>query len=163
MARVLKAEGQVSEAERQAEEAVRASLEDRGGRAFTGAWALGTLAAVTTDPGTRDKALAEGEAVLAESCVSHNALWFHRDAMSASAAGGDWASVRRHADALETYVAAEPLGLAGFYVRLGRVLADAATGGASAHALVLDELQRTARTRGYRIAEREIATHPAPT
>jgi hypothetical protein len=83
--------------------------------------------------------------------------------MSASAAGGDWASVRRHADALETYVTAEPLGLAGFYVRLGRGLADAATGGESLHVRVLDELQRTARTRGYRIAEREIATYPPPT
>jgi class 3 adenylate cyclase/tetratricopeptide (TPR) repeat protein len=167
LARILQAEGQRSEAERHAEEAVRASLEDRGGRAFTGAWALGTLAAVTTDPRTREKALAEGEAALAEGCVSHNALWFHRDAMSASAAGGDWASVRRHAEALETYVAAEPLGLAGFYVRLGRALADAATGDAtgdaSAHSRALDDLQRTARTKGYRIAERAIVAYSAQT
>jgi tetratricopeptide (TPR) repeat protein len=159
LARVLKAEGQAAEAERQAEEAVRASLDDRGGRAFTGAWALGTLAAVTRDPATRENALAEGEAVLAEGCVSHNALWFHRDAMAATAASGDWGAVRRHADALEAYVATEPLGLVGFYIRLGRALADAATGAQANPARALDDLHRTARTRGYRIAEREIATY----
>ncbi|MCL5777199.1 AAA family ATPase [Limibaculum sp. FT325] len=129
LAKILMVEGRRAEAVETAEEAVAISLESDAGRSFSGPWALGTLAVVATDAATRARALAEGEAILAGGCVSHNSLWFHRDAIEATLLAGDWDAAQRHAAALEAYTAAEPLGWCEVYIALARCQATGALSG----------------------------------
>ena len=59
-------------------------------------------------------ALAEGEALLAAGSISHNYLWFYREAIEAALAWPTTAAVERYAAALEDYTRAEPLPWADF-------------------------------------------------
>jgi class 3 adenylate cyclase/tetratricopeptide (TPR) repeat protein len=90
---------------------------------YVGPGILGTLALATDDPDERRAALAEGEAALGAGAVSHNHLFFYRDAMAASLALGDWDSAERYAAALEDYTRPEPLPWAQFYIARGRAVA----------------------------------------
>ena len=93
------------------------------GTGFFGPAILGALAVATEDPQERQRALTEGEALLATGCVSHNYLLFYPDAMEASLIAGDWDGVERYAAALEAYTRPEPLPWANLRIARGRALA----------------------------------------
>ena len=93
------------------------------GTGFFGPAILGALALTTEDPQERQRALTEGEALLATGCVSHNYLLFYPDAMEASLIAGDWDGVERYAAALEAYTRPEPLPWADLRIARGRALA----------------------------------------
>jgi class 3 adenylate cyclase/tetratricopeptide (TPR) repeat protein len=93
------------------------------GMGFFGPAILGALALTTEDPQERQRALTDGEALLATGCVSHNFLLFYPDAMEASLIAGDWDGVERYAAALEAYTRPEPLPWADLRIARGRALA----------------------------------------
>jgi hypothetical protein len=66
--------------------------------------------------------LAEAEAVLDKSCVSHNYFWFYREAIDAALEVNDWSEANRYCDALERYASAEPLPWSDLFVARGRAL-----------------------------------------
>ena len=107
IAKVALIEGDRAEAVRVASEAVQ-TCRDTGFN-FAGPMALGALAVVTDDPEVREAALKEGMASLNKDCVSHNFLWFYRDAMEVAVRAKDWPAVERYANAAEAYTANEPL------------------------------------------------------
>jgi hypothetical protein len=90
---------------------------------YIGPTILGRLARVSSDPQVRSDALDEGENILREGCVSHNYLWFYRDAMEVALDAGEWNGVERYAAALEDYARPEPLPWSDFFVARGRALA----------------------------------------
>ena len=90
---------------------------------FMGPAVLGLIAWATESATERDASLAEAEALLARGAVSHNHLIFRRYAIEAALATGDWDAAERHADALRSYTAAEPLPWAELVAARGRALA----------------------------------------
>jgi class 3 adenylate cyclase/tetratricopeptide (TPR) repeat protein len=121
--RLRRLNGQSHEAERLAREAVGLSMENDAAKAFAGPWALGTLALVTSNADVRVEALTKGAALLEDGCVSHNHLWFFRDAIEASLVARDWASAAAYADRLEDFTAREPLGWSALYIDLATTMA----------------------------------------
>jgi hypothetical protein len=71
------------------------------GMTYCGPCILGALALRTGDSRERQAALAEAEALLAKGAVSHNHLWFYRDAIDASLQARDWSEAERYAGLLE--------------------------------------------------------------
>ena len=98
------------------------------GMAYMGPILLGFLARFTDDLQERAAALAEGEALLANGSISHNYLWFYREAIEAALEMADYDAVERYAAALAAYTAPEPLPWADFVVAWGRALAASARG-----------------------------------
>ena len=98
------------------------------GEGFGGPIALGARALTAAGDGERRDAIARGEAMLDAGSLSHNHLWFRRDAIDASLAAREWDEALRHAAALERYAAAEPLPWSDFFVARARALADAGRG-----------------------------------
>ncbi|HET6521639.1 MAG TPA: tetratricopeptide repeat protein, partial [Geminicoccaceae bacterium] len=115
------AAGRRAEALRYLREALAVSRD--AGMDYMGPCMLGALARATDDPEERRAALAEGEALLAAGSLSHNHLWFRRDAIEACLAVGDWDGAERHAAALEAHTLAEPLPWAELLIARGRALA----------------------------------------
>jgi len=120
------AAGRPDVAQRMAREAV--DLSRQHAQSFVGALTLGIAAAITLDPAERDVWLAEGEALLAKPTLSHNHLFFRRYAIEAALAAGRTDEVQRHAAALASHAAAEPMPFTDMVVRRGLLLADAANG-----------------------------------
>jgi tetratricopeptide (TPR) repeat protein len=89
----------------------------------TGVTFIGPRILGTTDAGARHDALSEGEEVVRAGCFAHNVMWFYRDAMDASLAGGAWDEAERYAGALEDYTRPEPLPWTDFFIARGRALA----------------------------------------
>ncbi len=79
------------------------------GKSYAGAWLAGCIALAESDPASRENALAQGEEVLADECVSHNHLHFRNAAMELACRQENWKEAERQADALAEYTAAEPL------------------------------------------------------
>jgi class 3 adenylate cyclase/tetratricopeptide (TPR) repeat protein len=155
LAKVMMLEGRETQAAKNAALAVELSFETDAGRTFTGPWALGTLAVVTMDAETRAQALADGEALLERGCVSHNYLWFRRDAIEATLLTGDWKAAVRHADALEAFTASERIGWSDLYIALARCIASGASSGWSeAEKNTLASLQAKADAAGLAMAAR---------
>jgi class 3 adenylate cyclase/tetratricopeptide (TPR) repeat protein len=98
------------------------------GTRFGGALVQGGMAVMASSPAERSAALARGEALLAAGCPAHCRFWFHRDAVEATLAAGDWAAADRHATALEHAAAAEPLPWVDFHSARGHALAAAGRG-----------------------------------
>lgn len=96
------------------------------GMGFVGAALFGRRARIADDANERALALQEGEALLQGPCLSHCHLWFYRDAIEACAAAADWERGSRYAQALETFVRAQPLPWALLLVERYRALRDAA-------------------------------------
>ncbi len=96
---------------------------DCGGAPYSAAWILGVLAWVEPDPETRLAYLAEGEAQVARSCVSHNTIHFRQYAMEVNLALGAWDEAERHAAALEAYTREEPFAYADHLIARARALA----------------------------------------
>jgi hypothetical protein len=100
----------------------------KAGLSFLGPAILGTVALVADDAAVCRDALAEGEAILTAGAVSHNHFWFRRDAIDVALDRRDWPAVERHAAALDSYSAAEPLPWATFFIGRGRALAEVGQG-----------------------------------
>jgi hypothetical protein len=92
------------------------------------------------EPAEREALLVEGARMLARGAVSHNHLWFHRDAIEAYLAAGDAEGALRHAAALEDYTRAEPLPWSTLFAARGRCLANASRGDIDDR--LLDQLKR---------------------
>jgi hypothetical protein len=89
----------------------------------TGPWLLGSLARVTREPAKRDAALAQGESLLAQGCVSHSHLHFYENAIEACLAAHDLERVERYVDALRAYTSREPMPWSEFHARRAMALA----------------------------------------
>ena len=98
------------------------------GAGFGGPVALGARALMADGDAERRDAIQRGERMLGAGSLSHNHLWFRRDAIDASLSAREWDEALRHAAALERYAAAEPLPWSDFFVARARVLADAGRG-----------------------------------
>jgi len=98
-------------------------LRDMGAEAFAGPLVQSVLAQATNDPVERDRLLADGGASLERGALSHCHLWFYPEAMRVRLQDGRWEEVDRYANALETFVSAEPLAWASHHVALGHALA----------------------------------------
>ncbi len=123
LAKVSSLEGHGKKAESYAKAAVEQSMETSS--TFTGPWSLGTLAVVAGSRTERQEALRRGEDLLTQNaCVSHNYLWFYRDAMEASLKEKNWDAAEYYASRLEEYIAAEPLPWSEFYIAWGRALSN---------------------------------------
>ncbi len=90
---------------------------------FIGPTALGALAQISTDEAERQRALAEGEALLAKGSISHNHFDFRACAIDASLESRDFDAVERYCAALESYTAPEPIPWSELVVARGRLLA----------------------------------------
>ena len=99
---------------------------------FIGPTALGALAQITTDAGERQRALAEGKALLAKGSISHNHFDFRACAIDASLESRDFTAVDDHCAALERYTAAEPIPWSDLAIARGRLLARHGRGEAGA-------------------------------
>lgn len=96
---------------------------EEAGLAFQGAATLGMLALVAEDESVRADALHTGQALLDRGCVSHNHLYFYRDAMEVSATHRRWNDVERYAGRLQAYTRAEPLPWSDLLIARGLALA----------------------------------------
>jgi hypothetical protein len=101
------------------------------GDSFATPWLCGLLAQVGEGE-ERARALALGAQVLADGCVSHNHLWFHRYAIDAALLERDAGGAERHARELASHADVEPLPWVDFYARRGRLLAGLITGRSTA-------------------------------
>jgi tetratricopeptide (TPR) repeat protein len=110
---------------READEVLREGLAicREFGTQFCGPKLVSALSRVVEAPSERAALLAEGAEMLKRGAVSHNHLWFHRDAIEAFLAAGEAAGVMRHVDALEEYARAEPLPWSDLFAARGRALA----------------------------------------
>ncbi|MGH8197588.1 MAG: BTAD domain-containing putative transcriptional regulator [Steroidobacteraceae bacterium] len=95
-------------------------------RTYCGPWCLGIQALHTPNVERARELLAQGEALLAQGCVSHNHLEFHRLAMEFNLRHGDYRETRRHAAALRAYTREEPLPWSDLVVRRAEWLSDQA-------------------------------------
>jgi class 3 adenylate cyclase/tetratricopeptide (TPR) repeat protein len=99
-----------------------ALVREVGAHGFAGPLALVELARQTADRGERDRLLSEAEETLARGAVAHNHFFFRADAIQLRLDEGAFDEVLRHADALERYVAAEPIAFATHHVAAARAL-----------------------------------------
>ena len=95
-------------------------------RTYCGPWCLGIQALHTPNVERARELLAQGEALLAQGCVSHNHLEFHRLAMEFNLRHGDYRETRRHAAALRAYTREESLPWSDLVVRRAEWLSDQA-------------------------------------
>jgi len=115
------------------------------GMGFTGAWLHGVIAGLTPDDAERDRALARGEELLADGCVSHNHFHFYTNAIEVCLTAGRWDAAERYCGKLDAYAALEPLPWTEFIVARGRALAQLGRGERGVQlATELRELQATA-------------------
>ena len=121
IAKVAFLEGERADAIDLAEKGVAISRDT--GLKSSGGMAFGALAVVTDDAGRRGEILAEGMTVLESGSVSHNHLWFYRDAMGSCLAAGDWPAVEQFSKVAEGYTAAEPLPWMDMLIARARLLA----------------------------------------
>jgi class 3 adenylate cyclase/tetratricopeptide (TPR) repeat protein len=120
-ARVQIAKGAPSEAVEMARAALEICYET--GVGFNGPRVLSIIALATRDSGERQRALEEGEKLLAEGSVGHNHLYFYRDAIETKLEDGDWDGAERYAEALEDFARPEPMQWSDLYCARGRALA----------------------------------------
>lgn len=95
-------------------------------RTHCGPWCLGVQALYTTNVARARELLAQGEALLAQGCVSHNYLEFHRLAMEFHLRHRNYGETRRHVAALRDYTKDESLPWSDLVMRRGEWLADRA-------------------------------------
>lgn len=98
------------------------------GLVFLGPQLYGTLARIEVDPVARARALARGEAILAQGAVSHNHFVFSDAAIQVSLCASNWSEVERYCLSLEAYSRPEPFPWADFIVARGRALSRAGQG-----------------------------------
>ena len=108
--------------------------------AFIGPRILAALARATREPAECRRFLAEGEEIIRQGVLAHNALGFYRDAIDACLAGGDWPGARAYADALTAFTRDEPLPWCTFFAARGHALA--AHGAGARDDATIRELER---------------------
>ncbi len=116
--------------------------EDVGHR-FAGPLVLAEMAATAANEAERDEALAKGERLLRDGCISHCYVGFYQSAIEVSLAAHKWEAAERYAQLLEDYARDERLPLIEFVVARGRALAAAGQGRADRDAL--ERCRATAR------------------
>jgi hypothetical protein len=95
-------------------------------RTYCGPWCLAVQALHMANEVRARELLAQGEAMLAEGCVSHNHIEFRRLAMEFNLRHGDLAQARRHAAALRDYTKDESLAWCELIIGRAEYLADCA-------------------------------------
>jgi tetratricopeptide (TPR) repeat protein/transcriptional regulator with XRE-family HTH domain len=75
---------------------------------YVGPWVQGSVALIASEPALRDRALAKGEALLAQQCLAHNALRFHVAAAELALLGQQPYVARQHAQRLQALAGREP-------------------------------------------------------
>jgi class 3 adenylate cyclase/tetratricopeptide (TPR) repeat protein len=108
----------------EAEQTVRQAMAiaEETGTGFCGAAICGVAARVERDPARRAAAIARGEALLRETGISHNHIWFRYYAIDWALENRDWAEVERQIGRLAQYTAAEPLPFVDLMIDRGRAL-----------------------------------------
>lgn len=129
------------------------SIVQETGPHFSGPWILGAMTLVLRDEARQRQALADGEALLAKGCVSHNHFHFYQYAIDFALQTAQWDEAERLAAALENYTAAEPLTWTDLIAARGRVLARVGRGERSA------SLKQEAQALAASL--REMALEPA--
>jgi tetratricopeptide (TPR) repeat protein len=125
------------------------ALARQTGLGFIGAALQGRLARLADSAEERAAHLAEGEALLKDTGLAHNYLWFCRDAMEASLAARDWSCALHHAASLERRFHVETLPWVGLMVERARAIAAAAQTSKDAAAMTrLREVRATAVAAG---------------
>jgi class 3 adenylate cyclase/tetratricopeptide (TPR) repeat protein len=145
MVRVALHDGDLETARAHAREAWRIASEV--GPRFAGPLALGSVAATAASDEARDRALREGERLLAEGCIAHCHFGFYSEAIDIMLRAGNWSEAERYAEALEAFSRAEPLPWTDLQVARGRALAAAGRG--HPDRAVLENCRRTAASLGY--------------
>jgi tetratricopeptide (TPR) repeat protein len=107
LAHVRHIQGRHDEAEAAVREAM--AIAEETGVGFCGAIICGIAANVERDPERQRAALARGEALLRQTGLSHNHIWFRLYAIEWGLTHRDWAEVERQIGRLAQYTAAEPL------------------------------------------------------
>jgi len=120
MAEAALVAGRLDEARAHVERALALSRET--GMRFCGPLLLGIKARLHDDAREREQCRAEAEALLAQGCVGHNSIGYHRYGIEDALARGEWARGLEHAAALEAYTRAEPLPYTDFLIARARVL-----------------------------------------
>jgi tetratricopeptide (TPR) repeat protein len=122
LGRILGLTGRRDEAVREVKGALDICREAKA-MGLWGPWLLGVLAVVAEDRAERDNVLAEGARIIADGCVGHCTLWFHRDAMDSALAWTEWDKAEACATALEAFTSDEPLPWSDLLIRRTRALA----------------------------------------
>ena len=126
-------------------------------RTYCGPWCLGIQALHTPNVERARELLAQGEALLASGCVSHNHLEFRRAAMEFGLRHGDIRETRRHAAALRAYTEDEPLAWSSLVIARAEYLADRAEDPARADlAARRDDLLRAIHSADFLWLLREV-------
>ncbi|WP_439671551.1 putative ATPase [Cupriavidus necator] len=112
--------GQVDEAESVLDEALQ--LSHASGVRYSGPTVLAFLARTTRDPDKQLDALRQGEAILAQGCVSHCHVDLLEAAIDVSLAARRWQEAERYLAALQDYMQHEPFPWGDFLIRRGRAL-----------------------------------------
>jgi hypothetical protein len=143
-------EGRHDEAEQAIREAM--TISEETGTGFCGAIICGIAAKVERDPQRRAAALARGEALLRETGISHNHIWFRIFAIDRALADRDWEGVERQIGRLAQYTAAEPLPIVELMLDRARALMRLAGDPEDAAALAdLERLRKTAAEAGLNL------------
>lgn len=135
------------------------------GLGFIGAALMGRFARMAESAEERVAHLAAGEALLQDTGLAHNHLWFYRDAMEACLAAGDWQCALQHAASLERMFQVEILPWVELMVERARAIVGAAVSGADAAATArLRAVRATAVAagNGWALAGIDEALRPDP-
>ncbi len=101
------------------------ALSHQTGLGFIGAALHGRMARAALGAEERSRCIAEGQALLGQTGLAHNHLWFYRDAIEARLAAGEWSLALEQADAFERLFTAEPLPWVLLLVERARSIAEA--------------------------------------
>ena len=115
---------------------------------FIGPWVLSTLALAAPDLPASLHALQQGQALLDEGCVAHNAYRFHVSAIESALLHGRIADVRALAARFALLVQDEPFPWASHHIALARGSANWLEHATPAHEAYLLGLMREARAAG---------------
>jgi tetratricopeptide (TPR) repeat protein len=155
LARLAYAEGNHAEASKVVEQALTVCRDT--GMSYIGPTILACHARIAGSSERASRFLEEGESILRKGCVSHNYLWFYRDAIDVSLDARDWDNAERYAAALEDYTRAEPLPWSDFMIARGRVLATYGRGSRDeALYAMLRDLVNQAQRLGITLGARRI-------
>jgi tetratricopeptide (TPR) repeat protein len=98
------------------------AISEETGPGFCGAIICGIASRVERDPERRRAAIARGEALLRETGLSHNHIWFRFYAIDWALQNRDWAEAERQIGRLAQYTAQEPLPFVDLMIDRARTL-----------------------------------------
>jgi class 3 adenylate cyclase/tetratricopeptide (TPR) repeat protein len=104
------------------------ALAQQTGLGFIGAKLHALLSHTASSAAERALCLADGAALLQQTGLAHNHLWFHRFAIESTLAAGEWQAALDHAGALEQSFQAEALPWVALVVERARAIVAAAGG-----------------------------------